>query len=136
MVVMLRVPAAGRRSELLLRPWLAADMPALLAEMDREYPTQGLWPNRNDRPDRRTWTGPTDDQDAVEWLESQDRGWRDGDWLPFAVLEQGRPVGGYCVAGQIGLMGMEVGDRVSKADMAEVRYWTAAGARSRGVASA
>jgi RimJ/RimL family protein N-acetyltransferase len=49
---------------------------------------------------------------------------------------QGRPVGVVCVAGQIGLMGMEVGDRVSKADMAEVRYWTAAGARSRGVASA
>ncbi len=77
MVHLLLLPAAGRRAALLVRPWLAADMSALLVEMDREYPTRGLWPNHDDRPDRHDWTGPRDEQEAAEWLASQDRGWRD-----------------------------------------------------------
>ena len=45
MGVALEVPAGGRRFALLLRPWLAADMAALISAMRREYPTAGLWPN-------------------------------------------------------------------------------------------
>ena len=35
----LRVPAVDRQPALILRPWRAADIPALAAEMSREYPT-------------------------------------------------------------------------------------------------
>jgi hypothetical protein len=52
--------------------------------MDREYSKRGL----QSHPDTegRGWTGPTDEQEAAEWLAGQDRGWRDGDWLSFAVI--------------------------------------------------
>jgi RimJ/RimL family protein N-acetyltransferase len=136
MAVVLSVPAAGRRSALLLRPWLAADMSALVAEMNRDYPAWGLWPGRTSRPDRRRWTGPRDEQEAAEWLASQDRGWRDGDWLTFAVLEQEQAAGAYRLAGHVGLKGSEPGERVSTANTAEVGYWTAVSARGRGVATA
>lgn len=135
-MIALQVPAADRRGPLLVRPWLVADMSALLTEMGREYPTRGLWSNHDDRPDRRDWTGPRDEQDAVEWLASQDRGWRDGDFLTFAVLELRAPAGGYLLVGHVGLKGGGPGDRLSQVDTAEVSYWTAAQARRRGVASA
>jgi hypothetical protein len=41
----------------------------------------------------------------VEWLESQERGWRHGDWLTFAVLEQGQGASAYRLAGHVGLKG-------------------------------
>jgi RimJ/RimL family protein N-acetyltransferase len=111
----------------MLRPWLAADMPALLREMEIGYPQHGLWPNRTTRPDRRTWTGPRYAQEAWEWLDSQDRGWRDGDWLTFAVLEQVAPGDGHRLAGHVGLKGGGPGDRVGQQDRAEVAYWTVTG---------
>ncbi len=103
MTVELHVPADSSRSALLLRPWIGADMPALVAEMRCDYPTRGLWPNHNERPDRRTWTGPRDEQDAAQWLASQERGWRHGDWLTFAVLEENAP--GECPHGALAGMG-------------------------------
>jgi RimJ/RimL family protein N-acetyltransferase len=128
-------PAGG--SALLLRPWLAADMPALVAEMEREYPKRGLWPNPDTgAPARSAWTGPTDDQDAVEWLVSQDRGWSDGHWLTFAVLEQEQSARDYCLVGHVGLKALASGIRVSESESAEVSYWTAVSARGRGIASA
>jgi RimJ/RimL family protein N-acetyltransferase len=132
----LQVPASARRAPLLLRPWLAADMAALLAEMDREYPTRGLWSNHDHRSDRRDWTGPRDEQDAVEWLAGQDRGWRDGDFLTFAVLELRAPAGDNRLVGHVGLKGGGPGELVRQVDTAEISYWTAARARSRGVACA
>jgi hypothetical protein len=36
----LAVAAEGRTPALLLRPWKVADMPGLLAAMDREYPAR------------------------------------------------------------------------------------------------
>jgi RimJ/RimL family protein N-acetyltransferase len=133
MTVELHTPADSRRSALLLRPWIAADMPPLVAEMRREYPTRGLWPNRNERPDWRTWTGPKDEQDAEEWLASQDRGWSDGDWLTFAVLEE-NAAGDYHVAGHVGLKNREPRNQVGQEETAEISYWTAVESRGRGVA--
>jgi hypothetical protein len=45
------VPAVSRQPALILRPWRAADIPALAAEMSREYPTAGMW----SRPDERSF---------------------------------------------------------------------------------
>ena len=124
MTVELRVPIAASRSALLLRPWLALDMAALAAEMDREYPARGLWP-----------AGPRDEQDAVEWLASQDRGWENGGWLTFAVFEEAA-TSGYCLAGHVGLKNREPGGRVGQEETAEISYWTAVRSRGRGVAPA
>src|ERR1700678_3025111 len=99
------VPAVSRQPALILRPWRAADIPALAAEMIREYPTAGMWPRPDERPVRTALpggaerrAGPADECDAARWLASQDRGWRDGDRLSFAVLAaggaRGRVLGG------------------------------------------
>src|SRR5579863_1119098 len=55
----LRVPAAGRQPALILRPWRAADIPALTAEMSREYPVGGMWPGPGERPVRTALPGGT-----------------------------------------------------------------------------
>jgi hypothetical protein len=88
------VPAVSRQPALILRPWRAADIPALAAEMSREYPTAGMWSRPDERPVRTALpgaaerrAGPVGERDAARWLASQDRGWRDGDRLCFAVLE-------------------------------------------------
>jgi hypothetical protein len=44
------VAAAGRRPALLLRPWRAADIPALAAEMSHGYHRGGMWPGPDERP--------------------------------------------------------------------------------------
>jgi RimJ/RimL family protein N-acetyltransferase len=124
MPIKLQVAGSGDRSALLLRPWLAADMPALVAEMGREHPTRGLWP-----------TGPRDEQDAVEWLANQDRGWRNGDWLTFAVLEEST-ASAYRLAGQVGLRNREPRGLVGQEETAEISYWTAVQSRGQGVAPA
>src|SRR3984957_540658 len=87
------VPAVSRQPALILRPWRAADIPALAAEMSREYPVGGMWPGPGERPVRTALpggtqrrAGPAGERDAARWLASQDRGWRDGDRLSFAVL--------------------------------------------------
>jgi hypothetical protein len=43
------VPAVSRHPALILRPWRAADIPALATEMSREYPTGGIWPRPGER---------------------------------------------------------------------------------------
>ncbi len=117
-------------------------MPALVAEMGREYPTVGL-ASRADASPRATalpggaqrWTGPTDEHDAVQWLAGQDRGWRDGDWLNFAVLEADADAG-HALAGHIALENRLDGGRVGDRETGEMHYWTAVAARGRGVAPA
>jgi RimJ/RimL family protein N-acetyltransferase len=136
------VPAVGRRPALVLRPWRAADIPALAAEMSREYPTAGMWSRPDERPVRTAPPGGTErrtgsagERDAARWLASLDRGWRDGDRLSFAVLEADD--GGACVlAGNVGLKNREETGRIGERETAEIGYWTAVTARGRGIAPA
>src|SRR6202044_911755 len=112
------VPAVSRQPALILRRWRAADIPALAAEMSREYPTAGMWPRPDERPVRTALpggaerrAGPAGERDAVRWLASQDRGWRDGDRLCFAVLEPD-DAGGCVLAGNGGLKNREETGRI------------------------
>jgi RimJ/RimL family protein N-acetyltransferase len=130
------VPAVSRQPALVLRPWRAADIPALAAEMSRKYLLGGMWSGRTALPggaERRT--GPTDERDAARWLASQDRGWRDGDRLSFAVLEAD-DAGGCVLAGNVGLKNRDEAGRIGERETAEIGYWTAVAARGRGIAPA
>jgi RimJ/RimL family protein N-acetyltransferase len=135
------VPAAGRRPALILRPWRVADIPALAVEMSRDYLLGGMWPGPGERPFRTVprggaeRTGPVGERDAERWIMSQDRGWRDGDRLCFAVLEADG-AGGSVLAGNVGLKNREEAGQVGERETAEVGYWTAVAARGRGVAPA
>jgi RimJ/RimL family protein N-acetyltransferase len=136
------VPAVSRQPALILRPWRAADIPALAAEMSREYPTAGMWSRPDERPVRTALpggaecrTGPTDERDAARWLASQDRGWRDGDRLSFAVL-QADDAGGCVLAGNVGLKNRGETGQIGERETAEIGYWTAVAARGRGIAPA
>ena len=138
----LRRPAAGRQPALILRPWRAADIPALAAEMSLEYPTAGMWSRPDERPVRtelpggtQRRTGPADERDAARWLASQARGWRDGDRLSFAVLEADE-AGGCVLAGTVGLKNRVETGRIGERETAEIGYWTAVAARGRGIAPA
>ena len=111
-------------------------MGPLLLEMAREYPRRGLHPNFDADAAVPGFTGPTDEQNAVAWQESQDRGWRDGDWLSFAVLERDQPAAGYSLAGSVTLQGHGPGFQIEQGKVAEISYWTAVSARGRGIASA
>ena len=136
------VPAVSRQPALILRPWRAADIPALAAEMSREYPTAGMWPRPDERPvptalpgGAERPTGAADERDTARWLASQDRGWRDGDRLSFAVLAVG-DAGGWALAGNVGLKNREEAGQVGERKTAEIGYWTAVAARGRGIAPA
>lgn len=136
------MPAVSRQPALVLRPWRAADIPALAAEMSHEYLLGGMWSRPDERPVRTVLpggaerrTGPADERDAARWLASQDCGWRDGDRLCFAVLEAD-DVGGWVLAGNVGLKNREETGRIGERETAEIGYWTAVAARGRGVAPA
>jgi RimJ/RimL family protein N-acetyltransferase len=138
----LRVPAVRRQPALILRPWRAADIAALAAEMTREYPTAGMWSRPDEREDRTAVpgeaerrTGSAYEHDAARWVASQDRGWRDGDRLCFAVLVADDAAGSV-LAGNVGLKNREETGRIGDRETAEIGYWTAVAARGRGVAPA
>jgi RimJ/RimL family protein N-acetyltransferase len=138
----LRVLAVSRQPALILRPWRVADIPALAAEMSREYPIGGMWSRPDERPVRTAppgeaerRTGPADERDAARWLASQESGWRDGDRLSFAVLEAD-DVGGCVLVGNVGLKNREETGRIGERETAEIGYWTAVAARGRGIAPA
>ena len=95
---------------------------------------------RTPGPDRATRRGGAPDRaagerDAARWLASQDRGWRDGGRLSFAVLEAG-DAGGCALAGNVGLKNREEVGRIGERETAEIGYWTAVAARGRGIAPA
>lgn len=136
----LRVPPVSRQPALILRPWRATDIPALAAEMSREYPNAGMWSRPDEHPvktalpdgaERRT--GSPDERDAAWWLASHDRGWLDGDRLSFAAVAADD---GCVLAGNVGLKNREETGRIGERETAEVGYWTAVAARGRGIAPA
>jgi RimJ/RimL family protein N-acetyltransferase len=135
------VSAVSRQPALILRPWRVADIPVLVAEMSRGYLLGGMWSRPDDRPFRTVprggaeRTGPMDERDAAGWLASQDRGWRDGDRLCFAVLEADE-VAGPVLAGNVGLKNREETGRIGERETAEIGYWTAVAARGGGIAPA
>jgi RimJ/RimL family protein N-acetyltransferase len=137
----LRVRAVSRQPALILRPWQAADIPALAAEMSRDYLLGGMWSRPDESPFRAVLrggaerTGPMDERDAARWLASQDRGWRDGDRLCFAVLELD-DAGSCALAGNVGLKNREETGLIGEHETAEIGYWTAVAARGRGLAPA
>jgi RimJ/RimL family protein N-acetyltransferase len=131
-VIELGVPAEGVTPALLLRRWRAADMPGLVAEMRREYPSRGIQSHPSaEVPGPGRWSGPRNEQEAALWLSGQNQGWAAGDWLTFAVTDASQG----CAIGQVGLKNRD-GGRIGTGDRGEIGYWTAPGARGRGVAPA
>ncbi|MGW6306727.1 GNAT family N-acetyltransferase [Streptomyces niveus] len=110
MTVELRVePTPAGHPALELRPWDDSDIRPLI-DVYRD-------------PVLRRWTRlpVTGVEDALRWLEIQRDGWRSGERFSLAVIEEGRLVGNVALK--------RGADR-----RAEVGYWTAAGARGRGIA--
>ncbi|WP_309143030.1 GNAT family N-acetyltransferase [Streptomyces aureoverticillatus] len=111
------VPGADGLPGMVLRPWRDDDAAALI-DVYRD-------------PLMRRWTRmPVSDRaDAARWLEVRHRGWERGDYLSFAVVEQGEGALSGLVANVV-----VKGPRAATG-VGEVGYWTAARARGRGVAS-
>lgn len=132
MAVVLDIVADGKRPALRVRPWLAEDMPELLAATEREHPGRGLRSHPIvGVPGRRQRSDPPTEGEADRWLSAQQRGWGNGEWLAFAVLDQRWDR----VVGHVGLMNRD-GGRVGTGEQVEISYWTAPAARGRGVAPA
>jgi RimJ/RimL family protein N-acetyltransferase len=150
LTAILPVPAASGRSALILRPWQRADIPALATEMGHEYLLGGMWPGQDEpsfevrsaRPGGGSDSDRAgDEREAARWLASQERGWRDGDRLCFAVLkldDAGEPddAGEWVLAGNVGLKNRERTGRIGTREIAEIGYWTAVAARGHGIAPA
>ncbi len=89
-------------------PRRPTDVPALTAELSRDYLLGGMWSTPDERPFRTVLrggaerTGPMGERDAARWIASQDRGWHDGDRLCFAVLKAD-DADGCVLAGNVGL---------------------------------
>ncbi|MFJ8854437.1 GNAT family N-acetyltransferase [Streptomyces sp. NPDC102437] len=99
---------------LLLRPWLAADLPALI-EAYRDPAMRAMLRSQ-----------VTNAAEAEQWLRVRQEGWESGRYFSFAVVDRDRD-------------GELVGNVALKypapdTGSAEVGYWTAAPARGRGVA--
>lgn len=131
MPVVLNVAAAEERPELCVRPWLAVDMPGLLAAMAREGPEGGPRSHPNvGGPGPRNWSKPLgalprNEGEAVRWLSGQEDGWANGDWLTFAVLDAARNR----VVGHVGLMNRD-GGQANPARSASGRRWMPVAAAS------
>ncbi|GIF43541.1 GNAT family N-acetyltransferase [Actinoplanes xinjiangensis] len=116
--VTLTATATPSTPALLLRPWRAADVTALI-EVYQD-------------PDLRRWTvSPLDGaDDGLRWVRAQEQGWATGDRFAFAVLEAAGDAVPPRLVGNVVLKEVAPGR-----PCAQVGYWTAAQARGRGVAS-
>ncbi|MGY3339895.1 RimJ/RimL family protein N-acetyltransferase [Streptomyces filamentosus] len=120
--VFLNVPETASAPALVLRPWRAEDVPALV-EAHRD-------------PELRHRLGAVveDGAGAERWVEEQRRGWETGTRFGFAVLAAGPEA---APGGPEACEGPLWGNAVLKlpgGPTGEVGYWTAAPARGRGVA--
>ncbi|MFI7277298.1 GNAT family N-acetyltransferase [Streptomyces sp. NPDC049879] len=113
-------PGAPSVPALLLRPWEAADAPAVLDAFGDPAMRRWLVSRVDDGPG------------AARWVAEQRQGWADGGRLAFAVVGRvpGAGDGGDRVLGNVVLKGAVRGGR-----SAEVGYWTAPAARGLGVAT-
>ncbi|WP_327303814.1 GNAT family N-acetyltransferase [Streptomyces sp. NBC_01298] len=113
--VTLHAAATWTAPALVLRPWCADDVTALV----EAYRDPGL----------RRWASPPVEgaEDGLRWVRDRERDWASGTRFGFAVLEE--TLGAPAVAGHVVLKGVGPGK-----PSAEVGYWTAARARGRGVA--
>jgi RimJ/RimL family protein N-acetyltransferase len=112
-------------------------MPHLLAAMALEDPDGDPWKGGPwGHPDvpvsgPHGRTRPCGEEEVTQWLSGQKRGWQDGDYLAFAVVDagQGRSVG------QVALWNRD-GGQVGAGQSGEIGYWIAADVRGRGIAPA
>ncbi|MEU1462331.1 GNAT family N-acetyltransferase [Streptomyces sp. NPDC005727] len=116
-IVTLHAGATPSAPALVLRPWCAGDVAALV-EVFRD---QTL----------RRWTSSAveNEADAMRWVQNQERGWAAGNRFGFAVLEIQPDSAQQQLAGHVVLK-----EGVPGRPSAEVGYWTAGHARGRGVA--
>lgn len=115
--VVLRAAATPAFPALVLRPWHAENVAALvMAYRD---------------PALRRWTSHVLDNDAdgERWVQAQKEGWAAGDRFGFAVIEA---QSGSCDGQLVGNVVLK--SVTSGGAEAEVGYWTAGHARGRGVA--
>ncbi|MFE9040469.1 GNAT family N-acetyltransferase [Streptomyces sp. NPDC012421] len=115
--VTLHAEPAPDAPALVLRPWHVADVPALM-EISGD-------------PALHRWTSLSfaREEDGFRWVQGQERDWAAGVRFGFAVLETTGDATHPRLVGGVVLKGVVPGG-----PSAEVGYWTAEGARGRGVA--
>ncbi|WP_197093738.1 GNAT family N-acetyltransferase [Nonomuraea sp. SBT364] len=115
--VILEAAATPTAPALVLRPWRAEDVAALV-EVYRDA-------------ELRRWTSSRmeSEDDGLCWVRDQEQGWAAGDRFAFAVLETALDAAPLRLVGNVVLKEVASGK-----SSAEVGYWTAAQARGRGVA--
>jgi RimJ/RimL family protein N-acetyltransferase len=115
--VILTCAATPAATALLLRPWCAEDVPALVAAF-RD-------------PALRRWGAPpmADEADGLRWVRAQQAGSAEGERFAFAVTEAVPGGSTAQVVGNVVLKEIAPGK-----PCAEVGYWTVATARGRGIA--
>ncbi|WP_234393178.1 GNAT family N-acetyltransferase [Streptomyces pactum] len=115
--VILKVAATPTTPALVLRPWCAEDVAALV-EVYRDA-------------ELRRWTNSRmeSEDDGLRWVQDQEQGWAAGSRFAFAVLERALDAAPLRLVGNVVLKEVASGK-----PSAEVGYWTAAQARGRGVA--
>ncbi|WP_205023892.1 GNAT family N-acetyltransferase [Streptomyces sp. HB132] len=115
--VVLKAAATLTAPALVLRPWCAEDVAALV-EVYRD-------------PELRRWTNSRmeSEDDGLRWVRAQEQGWVAGDRFAFAVLETALDAAPLRLVGNVVIKEVASGE-----PSAEVGYWTAARARGRGVA--
>jgi RimJ/RimL family protein N-acetyltransferase len=114
---MLTSAATATAPALILRPWCAEDVAALV-ELYRD-------------PELRRWAHSRmeSEDDGLRWVRAQEQGWAAGDRFAFAVHETAVDAAPRLVGNVV------IKDVAPGKPSAEVGYWTAARARGRGVAS-
>lgn len=116
-------PATATAPSLALRPWLARDIPTLVAAHTDPQMRRWLLHHLDDEGQARTW------------LEQQERAWAEGTRHSLAVVELNDLAGSAAGADELDPVGSVSIRRLSKRlEAAEVGYWVASQARGRSIA--